>query len=305
MRALAICAAAITLPACIYYDPGPQPEQADAIIFYPPDAGIDGLPPEAFDPTDCSLANVKPCPEPPSNRVTVCGRIFDVETGGMIDPLVVGEVCRDGVTSGACVLDVEPYDALAYAQDTSIDPQDYATKYMDSCGRFEITDIVRPGLGYLGLGIDDRGATDDYGIGGAAFAISNGERLNGFHAYAVKHTTDASWTAAALLTGQSFLERGVILMEFHDAQGNPVEGVTVVQGGAPQTASDYYFSDTTADTHRTIDPLQNTTGANGSALKINSTLVEHSGTGGGCADWSSALATTIPGVMLYAPRECE
>lgn len=303
MRALVLCAA-VTLPACIYYDPGPQPEQADAIIFYPPDARIDGPPVAPFDPADCSLENVRPCPEPPSNRVTVCGRIFDVETGGMVDPLVVGEVCRDGVTAGACALDVEPYDALAYAQDTSIEPQGYAAKYMDSCGRFELAEVIRPGFGYLGLGIDDRGATDDYGTGGAAFAVNNGQALDDVKAYAVRHSTDASWTAAAGLTGDTFVERGVILMEFHDAAGDPAQGVVVTEGPSPDTANDYYFSDTTTDTHRTIAPLQLATGANGSALMINSDLVEHSGTGGGCS-WSSGLATVIPGVMLYAPRECE
>jgi hypothetical protein len=306
MRAIALCAAAIALPACIYYDPGPQPEQADAIIFYPPDAGTDGPPPVPFDPSDCSTANEKPCPDPSSpDGISVCGRIYDVETGAQVTPGIIGEVCRDGVTDGACVLDIEPYDALAYAQDTSIAPQSYASKYMDSCGRFQLVDVINPSLGFLGLGIDDRGATDDYGIGGAAFATNDGERVEGMDAFAVRHATDASWTSAAGLTGDSFVERGVILMAFFDAADQPADGVIVTEGTGPEVDNDYYFSDTTTETRRTLAPLQAATGANGSALKINSALVEHSGTGGGCTNWSSALATAIRGVMLYAPRECQ
>jgi hypothetical protein len=302
MRALVLSAAVVSLPACIYYDPGPQAEQADAIIFYPPDARIDGPPVGPFDPADC--AAIQPCPEPPSNRVTVCGWIRDVETGGLIDPTVVGEVCRDGVTAGACALDIEPYDALAYAQDTSIPPQPYASKYVDSCGRFQLVEVVKPMLGYLGLGVDDRGTADEYGIGGSAFQISDGQRREDFDAFAIRHATDATWTAAAGLTGDSFVERGVILMAFHDADGNPVEGVTIVEGGSPEAANDYYFSDTTAETRRTLELARTVTGPNGAGLKINSGLVEHSGTGGGC-NWTSALAIAIPGVMLYAPRECQ
>jgi hypothetical protein len=165
---------------------------------------------------------------------------------------------------------------------------------------------VRPLLTYLGLGVDHRDdAVDDYGIGGAAMQVSDGLRVEGVRSYAIRHTTDAAWTAAANLTGQTFVERGVILMEFHDADGNPAEGVVVTEGPSTEPLNDYYFSDTTPDTHRTIAPLQVATGPNGSALKINSGLVEHSGTGGGCTNWSSGLATGIAGVMFYAPRECQ
>lgn len=302
MRALGICVALASLPACFYYDPGPQAEQADAIVFYPPDARIDGPPVAPWDPSDCAVP--KPCPEPPSNRVTVCGTIADVETGGLIDPGILGVVCRDGNTDGACALDIEPYDALAFAQDTTIAPQGYESKYLDTCGRFELVNVIKPQLGYLGLGIDDRGAADEYGIGGAAMAISNGERREGVETYAVRHTTDATWTAAAGLGGQSFVERGVILMVFRDADGIPVEGVVVTEGAGTSPANDYYFSDTTPGTRRTVDPALTATGPNGAALKINSSLVEHSGTGGGCS-WTSGLATTIAGVMLFAPRECQ
>lgn len=302
MRALALGVVLTALPACIYYDPGPQPEQADAIIFYPPDARIDAPIDAGGDTMLC--ATELHCPEPTMNgRISVCGRIRDVETDDLVEPSVVGAPCRDGSREGACILDIEPYDALTFAGNTSTPPLSHASKYLDTCGRFQIVDVVRPMLFYLGLGVDDVDSTaDDYGIGGTAMNTSPNQTIDGVVVYAITHATDAAWTAQAGLPGDSFVERGAVLMVFRD-DGVPVEGVTPIEGPAPDTASDYFFSDPTA-TRRTIDPLLDVTGPNGSTVMINSNLVEHSGTGGGCSNWSSGLATSIRGVMFYAPREC-
>ena len=301
MRALAICAIGVASAGCFYYEPGSQAEQADAIVFYPPDARIDAMPEDPVDIANC--AKEIPCPEATSaNRINVCGRIWDVETGDRVGTIVDGEVCREGNTDGACILDIEPYSALDFAQDTSTPPLGYASKYLDTCGRFQLVDVIQPQLGYLGLGVDDAGGADEHGIGGAAMAVSPGQTRDGVTVFAIRRATDAAWTSQAGLTGLSFVERGVILLEFHGADG-PASGVTATEGPGADPANDYYFSDTTPNTRRTVDPTRTTTGANGAALMVISNLVDHSGTGGGC-NWTSGLATTIEDVMFYAPREC-
>jgi len=304
MRGWIVPAALLAVSGC-YYTEGPQAEQADAIIFYPPDARIDGPPDAPIDITSC--VTELPCPPSPDPaRVNVCGRIFDVESNLLVGAPLEGAVCRPGMTDGACRLEILPYHALAFAGDTDIPPLPFDRSYLDTCGRFQLENVRYPDLGYLGLGVDDVGGADDFGKGGLATQVFQGESRGGLVMYAISHTTDATWSSAANLVGDSLVERGAILAVF-TRDGAPVEGVVVTEGGAPDVANDYYFSDTTPDTRRSVDPLRAATGPNGSALLLNSGLVEHSGTGGetdGCR-WSSGLATTIGGVLLHMPRECE
>ena len=110
--------------------------------------------------------------------------------------------------------------------------------------------------------------------------------------------------AFSVLSDPSFVARGALLTIFLDAEGDPVPGVTVTEGGATEPANDYHFSDTTPSSRSTVDAAMNATGPNGAALKINSALVEHSGTGGCDTEWERALAASIPDVLFVAVRRC-
>jgi hypothetical protein len=86
----------------------------------------------------------------------------------------------------------------------------------------------------------------------------------------------------------------------------PVAGVTVTSNGSVRASDDFYFTDTVATTRLDTTPT-GPTGANGAALLLNSSLVEHSGQGAepnGCV-WPSDLAASIPGVLFFNPRIAE
>jgi hypothetical protein len=56
-------------------------------------------------------------------------------------------------------------------------------------------------------------------------------------------------------------------------------GVTILRGGAPIPADDFYFAAAQA-TRTTIDPVASATGANGTALVTNAQLDGYIGAGG-------------------------
>lgn len=266
-------------------------------------AGVDAGTDATVDPTDCAID--LPCPVASPNRVTVCGRVLDVEDSGRVGADDVPfAVCTDQ-SDGGCAVDLTAYDALEFAGDPGgATPLVYESKFRDTCGRYRLVDIQRPSLGFLGLAVDDAGGADLYALTGSAFPVVSAEVRPAQRAWVMTHALDAQWTSDAVLVGESFVTRGALLAIYFDANGDPVDDVTLTEGGAAEPGNDYYFSDTDPWTRGTIDPLADTTGSNGSALKINSALVEHSGTGGGCT-WESALAASIPGVLFVAPRYCQ
>lgn len=227
------------------------------------------------------------CPTADAESVTICGRILDVGTNQPVDG------------SG---LEVLPYDALEFAQNPG--GLMHEERYVDSCGRFRVANVVRPSLGFVALSVDDIGGADVHGRAAIVVSPAAGETLSGERLYAIRHGLDGAWTDAAGLDGGSFVERGAILAIFSDPGGDPMPGVTVTENGAAEVANDYYFADADPSTRTTVDPVAAQSGANGSALKIDSQLSEHAGTIGGSPLCDSALAVTIPGVLLVAPRRC-
>ena len=81
-------------------------------------------------------------------------------------------------------------------------------------------------------------------------------------------------------------------------------GVTATRDGATNPTDDYYFSDQDEQL-TTVDPDLDSTGPNGAALLVNSSLGDHAGVGGeaaGCT-WEAALATSqIPGVVFVQEK---
>lgn len=258
-----------------------------------------------------------PCPAAGSNRVTVCGRLFDIETDDRIESAApTFEDCDPAspASEGPCQLKITFYDALDFAGNPTgaapLTPQNFR---LDDCGRFVAENIPRPSLGFLGVAVDDQsGAPDDHRLTGVAFPVTSGQVRNNQQTYVVRRTTDVAWSTDADVTGNqglsgsnTFVDKGVFLSMFRHGN-NPVAGVTVTSNGSVRSADDFYFTDTDATTRVDTNP-NGPTGVNGAALLLNSSLVEHSGQGAepaGCV-WPSDLAASIPGVLFVNPRIAE
>jgi hypothetical protein len=252
------------------------------------------------------------CPPPSGGKVSVCGQLFDVETG---TPIRAGTPafadCNPAApaASGPCALKVAFYDPLAFAGDTSTMPQTTDQVRLDDCGRFAGVNIARPFNGFLAVAVDDAGAADNRRLTGVAFSIATNERRVGVRAFSAAFATDAKWTSSAgnPFGAQSLVDRGVFLPVYytkHPAEGGtPVAGVQIRASGMAADGVgtfDFYFGDTDRTIRSTIDPAAEATGANGAGLMVGTSLTQHSGLGGepqGCV-WPSNLAAAIPGVVL-------
>lgn len=290
------------LPGCILYEAPDRAERADAALVpwdfdarVEVDAGV----------TEMACGPDLACPTASPGRVSVCGRLFDVETGVGIEAASPRwQACGSGeeATDGPCQLDIRFYDALDFAGNPNgATPLTYQTLLRDDCGRFVAHNVQRPSLGFLGIGVDDgAGQPDDHRLTGVAFAVSSGQVRSREPVFALQRATDTAWSAQAGLGASTFVDRGAILTLFTDDEGTPVPGVRVTSNGSVRAADDFYYSDLDPKTRATVDPSRTTTGPNGASLMLNSSLVEHSGAGGepaGCS-WSSGLAASIPGVLF-------
>ncbi len=289
MRALIL----MLVPACALYGPSEDPPwYPDAWTIVPdawrpqPDAGWDGTAP-------CDVP--APCPPASPGRVSLCGRLIDLET----DQPLVG--------SPASAVWIEFFDALDYAGNPDgaqpLDPDYY---FRDACGRFIARDVPRPSLGYLAITTDDAGS-GAYRRTALAKPLASGQVRSDLRLLAFRSTTDDAWTTQAGLGAQTFADRGAVFALFTHAEA-PVEGVSINRNGSVDGANDFYFSDEDPRTRTTVAPSLGATGPNGAALLLGSSLVEHSGTGGTPPDcnWSSELATAVPSVLWIVdlPTEC-
>ncbi len=233
------------------------------------------------------------CPTPSGGNVTVCGRLVDVETGARVQ--------GDDVPSR---FEISTYDALAFVANPSSAPLDVGQIVIDTCGRYRAVDIPRPFNGSIGIAVRDApGAPDEHVTTGVALLTDAGDRVTGVTAYVTRHATDQAWTDAALdpFDGQTFAERGVYVPLFRHA-GAGVEGVRVTAGG-PVRDDAFYFDDQDLQLTSVVSD-QTSTGPNGAALLVDSSLAQHGGQGGevdGCT-WESALAASIPGVVFVQEK---
>lgn len=248
------------------------------------------------------------CPAAAAGKVTVCGRFFDLEDDERIESAApnFAKCGQGGAADGPCQLSIRFYDALDFAGNpTGAVPLAVDEVTVDDCGRYIARNISRPQLGFLGIGVDDAAGEDDnHKLSGVAFPVSSGQVRTGQKTYVVRNELDTDWSADVSLS-PTFAARGVFVSIFQYGT-NPVSGVTVTDSNGARPNDDYYFSDT-APLSRTTVVTNGPTGANGTALLLNSSLVEHSGTGGepsGC-QWPSDLAASIPGVYFINPRFAE
>ena len=234
------------------------------------------------------------------DRVTVCGQLYDMETGERIEaPDATGALCdpNDPTEEGPCSITVQLYDPLMYVADpVGSAPTMSASRYVGEAGQFCIIDAVRPFNGFVALVTDDAGDADRYLATIDARPVEPGQAICDVRAYVTRHETDAAWTSSAgdPFGGQTFGEVGVAMLVFVHA-GAPVAGVTAT------CAEPLYFADAEPGTRGTVDPSAESTGNNGAALCVQLSLGSHGGAGAepaGC-EWPEDLVGTVPGAVWY------
>lgn len=260
-----------------------------------------------------------PCPQPAAGKQTVCGQLYDIETGSAFEATGgTGTRCTGGETSGPCALRMDAYDASLFATDPMAPTLNVGDKYMDDCGRYKFTDITPPAGPFVGLGFDDADPVNKGGPGltnavGVALPANPDSATNKFEAWIAKKSTTDKWAQ----DGGPSVSTGfhVLIFRAHkcdattgqcngDAQENQ-PGVQIYKNTLAVPNNDFYFDAADAG-HTTIDPAATVTGANGTGLLTGASVTDNLvWTGmGGLSDttnckWESHAAASIPNVVSF------
>jgi len=233
---------------------------------------------------DCSTPPICPPPSTPAQNVTLCGRVFDLETS---EPLGDDPMNTDIMTK----IKGEAFDPIGFVSNPDLPA--IADISFDGCGYFQL-EVALPFSNTIGVRIDDAdSATDDvYVLTGVAASVSVGETVH-LNAFATRASTDVAWTdmASNPVGSDTFFENGVYVPIFVDTnqpavgpfEGTPTAGVAVAIGIDTLPANDVYFSDTAPLSRSTIDVDQAVTGANGTAVVYNKHGLDSNYTGIGPA----------------------
>lgn len=214
------------------------------------------------------------CPDPPAGDITVCGRVLDLQTSS---PITAGPPT------------VRVFDFV----DLRLDPAAAiaaATVTPDACGWFTTTVD-----GLIGIIVVHTGelppATGDHRRVVEVVTTAPGQTVRA-NAWALRGDTDAAWSAAAGLGGETFADLGSLLAIYVDVdqpavpplQGAPLAGATVLINGQDVPADDFYFADPGPLARSQLVPGQAAAGADGSGLLRDvPPLAEVSGQAPGCA----------------------
>lgn len=249
----------------------------------PPDAigVLDAAVPDApMADAHASCSDQPPCPVPAASEVSVCGTVYDAETGRPLGDLDgVRIACSDALTSGACAIGVTVIDAN--------DPNARTSAVSDTCGGFQAL-VDEPILGRFSLAIDDAGLESDlYVLSSRSLRVTRGS-VHSLSLHAVRSESDAQWTmgAGSPFGSDTFGDVGTLVVRF-EHEGQPVENVSATVDGNAEAA--FYFSGNDANAITTLDSAQVATGSNGTAF-VNDWGV-HGAMGGlpaGCA-WPDQL----------------
>ncbi len=251
------------------------------------------------------------CPPPTAGKQTICGQVFDFETG---DPFsgtdAAGTRCDPAMpaTSGPCAIRINAYDAIAF----SMNPNDPAARlavadtYIDDCGRYRLTDVTPPGATspFIALGVDDVDPTKmgPFGVTnatGIATARAPDMASKDVEAFIASNTTTGKWAT----TGGPAINNGIYAMVFRAKRAPsklPQAGVTVTKGGTPTPPTDNYFVATDVTRER-VDGATTMTGANGTALVTSVSLADvYSGSSSLPPEciWSQHRSATLPFVVF-------
>lgn len=257
-----------------------------------------------------------PCPQPSPGKQTICGQLYNIENNeNFASDTSMGVRCDPSApaTSGPCALRVNAYDALAFATNPQTAPLVVGDTYIDDCGRFRLSDVTPPtGAPFIALGIDDIDPTKA-GPGGAsnaagvALPVAANMASKDVELFAVPAATTTKWA----MTGGPTIANGIYVMIFRQkrapsrlTQANVlVLKLTNQQPPpGPTMSTDHYFVKTDVQRER-IDAAENTTGANGTALVTNVSLMDaYTGNPSGnlppeCR-WSAHIAATVAGVVF-------
>jgi len=249
------------------------------------------------------------CPAPAAGKQTICGQFYDFENNMLFQGTnPTGMECpATPTTEGPCALGIRAFDAVEFASNpTMAMPRPTGPVYIDDCGRYRVPDIEFGTSPFIGLGIDDKnpamagpaGVTNVVGVATPKLADTSTRDLEGF---IVKMATTTKWQTS----GGPGIAQGYYAMTFRamSTGQTPKAGVVVVNqamGAIP--ANDFYFM-STQTTRETIDPAQNFTGANGTALVSGASFAHggYSGVMGGLppeCKWSGHGGVTLPGVVF-------
>jgi hypothetical protein len=304
--ALAIIAL-VAAPGCaLYFGTGDDDVVDGAWPAADADERDGGPVPDAADPTVCDAEIA--CPAPSANRMSICGRLVDVETGAPVTaPDAGGQRCASPLQGGPCMLGVWPVDAGQLADDPSaIRPLPVAGYLLDTCGRFALRDVSVGNAAMVGLVVDEQqGVPDQVAMSVLARPALPGQTARRTAAPVVRHVTDRAWSSAAGLGGTTFVGEGALLITYH---AMPATGVQVTRDGATLRSPPSYFFADAGPTRASLAPGATATGANGSALVgrgAGTGVAAYSGTGGppGCT-WPSRPAAILPGILMVLALEC-
>ncbi len=277
--------------------------------------------------TDCKIT----CKNPDAGKVTICGQLVNAQDSLKIESGGTGGKCDPDAptTDGPCSIKLQFFDALQFAGNPSGAPELVPDELIvNDCGAYMGHNIPTPMLGFLAVAGDDHPSSgvDIWARSGAATAVVSGQRITGQNSYIVATSTDALWTANAgdPFSGQSFWQRGAYFPVFLGPDTSttdpgdlaPVEGVTVLVSGSVVVGSDYYFTDTDPLLRTTPSDTQAATGVNGSAIVVDSDLVNHGGQGAEPTDtavgqegvacvWPEDLGAALPEVYFALERAAD
>jgi hypothetical protein len=258
---------------------------------------------------DCSADLT--CATPPPGTFCIAGRVSEAGSGQPLRAFInPGAVCGQGAVGGPCDVELTAYDALEFANNPSGSPPlTSGERLVDGCGRYRLSGVQQPALGFVMVVADDADAEpeDLYVLAGTPRPTTAGARIEGFGAVAARRDTVARWTqsAGSPFGASSFADVGVLLLVF-SVGGMPQAGVVVTESGSALPAKDYYFADA-PPARLAVDGARTNTNANGAALYAMGAFTDYSGAGAepaGCT-WATALAGTIAGVVVYAALEPE
>jgi hypothetical protein len=217
--------------------------------------------------------------------------------------------------TGPCALRMNAYDAIMFANNPGTAPLEVADTYIDSCGRFRLTDVTPPtGSPFIAIGIDDiQGTPGPSGVTNATgIAVPNAPdtATKDTEAFIVPAAVTTKWATTG--AGAPTIAGGLYVMIFRQKRAPSrltQAGVTVLKGippnFAPTPSTDYYFKSTDVQRENVDNATpQNVTGANGTALVTPAALSDGAFTGlptgilpPECR-WSAHAAQTVAGIVF-------
>lgn len=260
-----------------------------------------------------SCASPLACPAPTAGKQTICGQLYDMETGQPFQAAgATGAKCGAATATGPCGLDLHAFDAVQFASNPQtaqpLPPTNMpGNVYIDDCGRYKIEDISVPTNPFIAIGVDD---ADMAKMGPAGLTNASGvatpkvpsAATKDLEAFVVPKSTTDKWEG----TGGPPLSGGMLIEIFRTNKtglaNEPM--VTITKNGGTIPNNDFYFSFNNV-TRTTVDMAATSTGMNGTAIVTNASIFDgvmaYSATMGnlpaGCK-WDAHAGASLPFIVF-------